>query len=504
METTHSALAAVPLASRRPQAPGGLLIHGKWVGGETAFEVQDKYTGEIIGTVACAGTAELEAALASARLASAVIAGMPVHRRIVILEKASHLISERGETLADCIARESGKALKFARLEVERAVDTFRLAAHEAGRMHGESVALDAVKSGEGLVGFWRRRPVGVIAAITPFNFPLNLVAHKVAPALAAGNAVILKPAELTPFTAAHLCAILMEAGLPEGCLNLLHGPGQTVGDALVRDRRVDKVTFTGSAAVGRRILAAAGIKKVTLELGNSSPVVIAADADLRAAAEKCAVGANYCSGQVCISTQRILVEAGAADEFQALLKEATARLVVGNPLDEGVDVGPMILPREAERVERWVSEAVGAGARVVLGGRREGAVHWPTILDRVAPDMRVVRDEVFGPVVSVIPCRSFEEALARADDTEYGLQASVFTRDIDRAFQSVARLNFGGVIINDTPHLRPDHIPYGGNRQSGLGREGLRFAMEEMTNIQMIMFRTPAAAYPPRSRNED
>jgi acyl-CoA reductase-like NAD-dependent aldehyde dehydrogenase len=437
----------------------------------------------------------LEAALVSARKAAASIAGMPIHKRSDILEKASALLRERRESIADCIARESGKALKFARIEVDRCVDTFRLAAQEAGRIHGETVPMDAVKSGEGLIGFWRRLPVGVVAAITPFNFPLNLVAHKVAPALAAGNAIILKPAEATPFTAAFLCGILMEAGVPEGAINLVHGTGEKVGDPLVRDRRIDQVTFTGSTAVGRSILAAAGIKKVTLELGNSSPVVIARDADVRLAAAKCAIGANYCSGQVCLSTQRIFVEAAVAGEFQALLKEETGKLVVGDPLDENVDVGPMIRQAEAERVERWIGEAVQGGARVVLGGRREGAVHWPTILDQVKPDMRVMRDEVFGPVVSVRPCGDFEEALSLADDTEYGLQASVFTRDIDRAFHAAARLGFGGVIVNDTPHLRPDQIPYGGNRQSGLGREGLRFAIEEMTNIQMIMIRTPSRA---------
>jgi acyl-CoA reductase-like NAD-dependent aldehyde dehydrogenase len=474
-------------------APGGLFIQGQWIDGDSKIEVRNKFTNEVIGTVASAGTSHLESALVSSKKASGTLAAMPAYRRSEILVKASALILESKERLADCIARESGKALKFARLEVERAVDTFRLAGHEAERLHGETVPMDAVKSGEGFIGFWRRRPVGVIAAITPFNFPLNLVAHKVAPAFASGNAVILKPSELTPFTAALLCEILMEAGVPDGGINLIHGTGEKVADPLIRDSRVDKVTFTGSAAVGRRILSAAGIKKVTLELGNSSPVVIARDANLRLAAAKCAIGANYCSGQVCISTQRIFVDASVAVEFTAMLKEETAKLIVGDPLNEIVDVGPMIRQTEAERVESWVAEAVQGGARLVLGGRREGSVYWPTILDKVTPEMRVVREEVFGPVVSIQTFEDFEDALTMADDTEYGLQASVFTQDIDRAFRAAARLNFGGVIINDTPHLRPDHIPYGGNRQSGLGREGLRYAMEEMTNIQMIMIRTPA-----------
>lgn len=475
-----------------PNPPNGFLIGGEWVRGREFFQVTDKFTQGTLGSVAAAGADDVDAAVASARQAFTAMSSLPIHARAAILEKASEKIRERREYLASWITRESGKAIKFARMEADRAADTFRLAAQEACRLHGETVPMDAVKSGEGLFGFWQRRPVGVVAAITPFNFPLNLVAHKVAPALAAGNSVVLKPAELTPFSAAILCEILLETGLPPGAINLIHGKGETVGSALVGHRGVDKVTFTGSAAVGREILSKAGIKKVTLELGNSSPVVIAADADLLTAAAKCAIGANYCSGQVCISTQRIYVAAEVAEEFTGLLLEATGRLGVGDPRDEKTDVGPMIDRREAERVERWVAEAEAGGARVRTGGRREGSVHWPTVLDGVREDMRVVKDEVFGPVVSVIPCRSFEEALAKADDSEYGLQASVFTRDIDRVFQAVARLNFGGVIVNDTPHLRPDHIPYGGNRQSGLGREGLRFALEEMTNIQMIMIRTP------------
>ncbi len=484
----------MPIANRTltETPPNGLLIGGEWLQGREWFPVTDKFTNDVIATMAAAQAADIEAAVASARKAFPSMAALPIHARAAILEKASDLLRARREYLAGWISMETGKAIKFARMEVDRAVDTFRLAAQEACRLHGETVPMDSVKSGEGLFGFWHRRPVGVVAAITPFNFPLNLVAHKVAPALAAGNAVILKPAEVAPASAAILCQILVEAGLPPGSLNLIHGKGETVGSALVSHRAVDKVTFTGSAAVGRAILAQAGIKKVTLELGNSSPVIIAADADLRTAAAKCALGANYCSGQVCISTQRIYVAESVAEEFMGYLLEETGKLAVGDPKDDRTDVGPMIGVREAERVEKWIAEAKAEGARIRIGGRREGATHWPTILDGVREDMRVVREEVFGPVASVIPCRTFEEALARADDSDYGLQASVFTKDIDRVFQAVSRLNFGGIIINDTPHLRPDHIPYGGNRQSGLGREGLRFALEEMTNIQMIMIRTP------------
>jgi acyl-CoA reductase-like NAD-dependent aldehyde dehydrogenase len=334
---------------------------------------------------------------------------------------------------------------------------------------------------------------VGVIAAISPFNFPLNLVAHKVAPAIAAGNSVVLKPASTTPITAVKLCEILDEAGLPAGALNLVVGPGSTVGEWLVTDPRVAKVTFTGSPPVGRRITAVAGIKKVTLELGNTSPVIVAPDADLELVARRCAVGAYYNSGQVCISVQRIYSQQGIYEPFAERFVQASRAMVVGDPLDERVDVGPMIDPGEVDRIDSWVQEAQAGGARVLVGGRRDGTVYWPTVLSEVRPEMKVVSQEAFAPVASVIPYDDFEEALRQADATEYGLQASVFTRDLDRVFLAIRRLNFGGVIINDTPAFRADHMPYGGNRQSGLGREGVRFAIEEMTNIQMIAIRLGA-----------
>ncbi len=474
--------------------PSGLFIAGEWVETRERIPVLQKYTGETLGTIAAAGPDHLESAVAAARKAFPAFARMPAHQRSAILEKASLLLRAHQEPMAKWIAMETGKALKFARLEAERAADTFHLSSQEACRIHGETLPMDAVRSGEGLLGFWQRKPLGVIAAITPFNFPLNLVSHKVAPALAAGNTVVLKPSEVTPYSAAFLCRILEEAGLPAGCLNLVHGAGSAIGSALVEHRGTDMITFTGSAAVGKAILARAGIKRTTLELGNASPVVIAEDADLRRAAAKCALGANYCSGQVCISTQRIYAEAKIAEAFMELLLEETARLKVGDPLDEVTDVGPMISEREATRVAAWIGEAKMDGARVRHGEERKGAVHYPTVLDRVKPGMKVVDEEVFGPVVSVIPCRDFPEALRQADDSRYALQASVFTRDIERAFRAISDLGFGGIIINDTPHMRPDHIPYGGNRQSGLGREGPRFAIEEMTRIQMIQFRT---AYP-------
>lgn len=467
-----------------------LFIDGRWVDGGPRLEVRNKYTGEVIGALPTARREDVDAAIAAAAQAAPQMAEMPAHKRSEILAKTSALIRERREEFARTIAAEAGKALKYARAEVDRGITTFAIAAEEAKRIHGETVPLDAVPAGEGYFGFWVRRPVGVIAAISPFNFPLNLVAHKVAPAIAAGNSVVLKPASTTPLTAVKLCQVLTEAGLPPGALNLVVGSGSTVGEWLVTDPRVAKVTFTGSPPVGERILAIAGIKKVTLELGNTSPVVVAPDADLEFVAKRCAVGAYYNSGQVCISVQRIYSQRQVYEPFTEQFVKASEAMVVGDPLDERVDVGPMIDVREAERIEGWVQEAQAGGARVLTGGKREGAVYWPTVLTDVRPEMRVVAEEAFAPVAAVIACDDFEEALRQADATPYGLQVAVFTRDIQRVFQAIKRLNFGGVIINDTPVFRADHMPYGGNRRSGLGREGVRYAIEEMTNIQMVAIR--------------
>ncbi|HLE76818.1 MAG TPA: aldehyde dehydrogenase family protein [bacterium] len=472
------------------QAERKLYIGGRWMGAGEPIPVRNKYTGQVIATIPTAGRADVDAAVTAAGKAAAEMAQIPAHRRAAILAQTAQNIRDRREEFARTIAAEAGKALKFARIEVDRGINTFAFAAEEAKRIHGETVPLDAAAAGEGYFGFFVRRPVGVIVAIAPFNFPLNLVAHKVAPALAAGNAVVLKPASWTPLTSVLLVEALTDAGLPAGAINLVAGAGATVGEWLVSDPRVAMVTFTGSADVGRQITERAGIKKITLELGNTSPVIIAPDADLGAAAKRCAVGAYYNSGQVCLSVQRIFSDRTVYDPFTERFLQATESLVVGDPLDERVDVGPMIDEREAMRIEGWVSEARAAGARVATGGRRDGPVYYPTVLTDVTADMKVVAQEAFAPVASVIAYQDFEEALVQADATPYGLQASVFTKNLDHLFAAMRRLNFGGIIVNDTPTFRVDHMPYGGNRQSGVGREGVRYAMEEMTNIQMVAIR--------------
>jgi len=467
-----------------------LLIDGKWLSTGTTIDVVNKYNGRVIAMVPSARREDVDAAVAAAVRTAPLMADMPAYRRAEILLRTAALLRERHEDFATTIAAEAGKALKYARAEVDRAISTFSIASEEAKRLHGETVPLDAVPAGEGYFGFWLRRPVGVIAAISPFNFPLNLVAHKVAPALAAGNTLVLKPATSTPIAAVKLCHALQDAGLPAGVINLVIGSGGTVGEWLITDHRVAKITFTGSPPVGEHILSVAGIKKVTLELGNTSPVVVAPDADLDFVAKRCAVGAYYNSGQVCISVQRIYSQRQVYEPFAEKFVKATNAMVVGDPLDERVDVGPMIDSREVDRIEGWVREAQDSGARVLTGGKREGNVYYPTVLANVDGGMKVVDEEVFAPVASVISCDDFEESLRRANDTKFGLQVGVFTKDIDRVLTAVKRLNFGGVIVNDTPNFRADHMPYGGNRQSGLGREGVRFAMEDMTNIQMVAIR--------------
>jgi acyl-CoA reductase-like NAD-dependent aldehyde dehydrogenase len=467
-----------------------LFINGQWIDGGPLLEVRNKFNGEICGTLPTARKEDVDAAIDAAEKAAPMMAEMPAYKKAEILLKTANLLNERREDMALTLAAEMGKALKYSRIEVDRAIETFTFAAEEAKRIHGETFPLDAVPSGENYFGFWVRRPVGVIAAISPFNFPLNLVAHKVAPALASGNTIVLKPASSTPLVAVKLCEMLEEAGLPAGAINLVVGSGRTVGEWLITDPRVAKITFTGSQPVGEHILSVAGIKKVTLELGNNSPVIIMPDADLDVAAKRCAFGTFYNSGQACISVQRIYCHKSVYETFLDKYTQAAQAMVVGDPLDESVDVGPMIDTGEVDRIESWVKEAVSAGAKLVMGGKRSETVYYPTILTNVKPNMKVICEETFAPIASVIPFEDFDDALQQADDTTFGLQAGVFTQDINRMFHAIKKLNFGGVIINDISTFRTEPMPYGGNRKSGLGREGVRFAMEEMTNIQIIAIR--------------
>jgi len=466
-----------------------MLINGKWLSSQETFEVINPYNNEVLGTVPKASKEDVEKAVLSAEKALRVMAEMPAHKRSAILQKTSELIETRKEEIAGIIAQESGKAWKYAFGEAGRSVETFKFAAEEAKQHHGEIIPMDASKGSENRFGFYIRVPIGIIGAISPFNFPINLVAHKVAPALAAGNSVILKPASYTPLTALKLGEIMMDAGLPDGALNIIMGGGSTVGTWMVEDPRLAMITFTGSPPVGEFIKSKAGMKRVTLELGSNSAVLIDEDTDIDYAVQRSVMGSYANSGQVCISVQRIYVHENIYDVFLGKFLEATKKQVVGNPLDKKCDVGPMIDEGEAIRTEQWVNEAVEQGAKVLTGGKRNGTMYEPTVLTNVKPEMKVVAQEIFAPVVSVTPFSDFDEAVKMVDDSIYGLQAGIFTKNVNRAFRAIKAIDVGGVIINDVPTYRVDHMPYGGNKLSGLGREGLKYAMEEMTNIKMVCF---------------
>jgi acyl-CoA reductase-like NAD-dependent aldehyde dehydrogenase len=457
--------------------------------GARLIDVIDKYTGEVAGTVPAATPEDVARATRTAREAFSSWSETPAHERSRILRTTAEVLTARQEEIAAIICREAGKAWKYSMGEVARSAETFTFAAEEAKRIHGETVPMDASAAGENRVGFYFRTPVGVVGAITPFNFPLNLVAHKVAPALAAANTLVLKPAHETALTAVKLAEVLDQAGLPKGVLNLVHGEGRVVGEALVRDPIPAKLSFTGSPPVGAHIMSVAGLKRVTLELGNNSGTIIEPDADLDKAVPRCVVSAFANSGQVCISLQRLYVHEAVAKDFIERLVAATAALKVGNPLDKDCDVGPMIADDAAERAERWIHDAVAEGARLLVGGKREGRILWPTVLTDTRPDMKVMCEEAFAPLVSVVTYRDFDEALRLLADSPYGLQAGIYTQDIRKAFAAVKKVDVGGMMINDTSIFRVDHMPYGGNRMSGIGREGVRFAIEEMTNLRMVCF---------------
>jgi len=452
--------------------------------------VRSPYDGHEVGRVPRQGVADVDRAVADARRAL-VDEPFPPWKRAEVLDAAARLLAERSEDLARTIATEAAKPIRTARVEAARAVSTFTFAAVEARRLTGEMVPIDAAEVGEGRLAFTLRLPVGVVAAISPFNFPLNLVAHKVAPAIAAGCPVVLKPASQTPLSAVALAAVLVEeCGLPPGYLQVVTGGGGDVGNALVEHPDVAYVSFTGSSEVGWAIAAKAGRKKVGLELGNSSPVVIDAGGSWDSAARSIATAGFSHAGQSCVSVQRVYVHHEVAEPFTDLLAELASGLVVGDPLDEATDVSSLISEGERDRVMSWIEEAVDAGARLLTGGVLEGGVLRPTVLADVTPDMRVCRDEVFGPVVAVQRCGSFDEALRLADDTRYGLQAGVFTAGLASAMRAARQLHFGTVLINEVPTWRADQMPYGGVRESGNTKEGPAWAVRAMTEERLVVIR--------------
>ncbi|MFJ6199946.1 aldehyde dehydrogenase family protein [Micromonospora sp. NPDC092111] len=490
MQVKHLPSNAMARLSSDGDRPAVTLVplDGEWVAGHQVMRVEAPYDGRLLGVVPAFGVAEVDRAVAGAR--TALDTPFPSWRRAEVLDRAAVRLAGRGEEFARCIALESAKPIRTARAEVRRAVSTLVFSAAVARGLTGETVPLEAAAAGEGKIGFTLRVPVGVVGAIAPFNFPLNLVVHKLGPAIAAGCPVVLKPAEQTPFSSVLLAELLIdECGLPPGYLHVIPGDGPTVGGALVDHPDVALITFTGSPDVGWAIRQRAPRKRVSLELGGNAPVIIEPDSDWRDAVAKIAVAGFSHAGQSCVSTQRVLVHAGVVREVITALTEAVERLVVGDPLDEATDVSALISHAARDRVIAWIDEAVAQGARVATGGDVTGdGVLRPTVLVDARPSMKVCAEEVFGPVVAVTAYGDFAEALRMANDTRFGLQAGVYTADLGKALTAARVLDYGGVLINAVPTWRVDHQPYGGKRDSGNTREGPAWAVREMTEERLIV----------------
>jgi acyl-CoA reductase-like NAD-dependent aldehyde dehydrogenase len=463
-----------------------LLLDGEWIETGEWQDVNSPYSGEPVARIARAGAEHVRKALDAAE--RAMSAPLPAHERAAILDRVAALLRDRHDEVARTISAEAGKPMKAARVEAERAVSTYTMAAVEARRLAGDVVPMDASAAGVGKIAYTMRVPVGIVGAITPFNFPLNLVAHKIAPALAAGCAVVLKPAGQTPLSALLLGELETEAGLPPGWLNVLVGPSAEIGDVLVEDERVKLITFTGSSGVGWKIRERAAKKRVNLELGNATPVVVESDADIEEAASKLAANAFSFAGQSCISVQRIYVQRAAYEDFVSRFVPKVEALKVGDPSEEDTDVGPVIDDEARERILSWVDEARSAGATVLTGGEIVDGLLRPTVIADVTPDMKVSCQEVFGPLCTVSPYDSSEEAFAFANGTEYGLQAGIFTGSVKTALAAAAALEFGGVTVNEAPTFRADQMPYGGVKASGNTKEGPHYAVREMTEERLIV----------------
>jgi acyl-CoA reductase-like NAD-dependent aldehyde dehydrogenase len=470
-----------------PVSTQGFLVDGKWIEEGDIIEVRAPYDGSVVGRVFQGTKAHADAAIAAAVKAFGTTRRLPAFERQRVLRRVAEGITGRKEEFARTMAQEAGKPIKASRTEVDRAIFTFSVAAEESTRIYGEYLPLDWQEFTAGRWGIVRRFPLGPIAGITPFNFPLNLVAHKVAPAIAAGCPMIIKPAPQTPLTALLLAETVQAAGWPDGALNVLPLSNEDAG-LLVTDDRLKMISFTGSAAVGWQIKKNAGKKKVILELGGNAGVIVHSDADLAYAAERCVAGGFNYAGQTCISVQRILVERSVSGKFIDLLLAGVQKLKIGDPLDESCDLGPLIRESDAIRASDWIQEAVRGGARLLCGGQRKGPMLEPTVLTGTRSEMKVNCQEIFAPVVTVEPYDSFEDAVRQINSSPYGLQAGVFTRDVKLLFNAYEELEVGGMIAGDVPTFRIDNMPYGGIKESGMGREGLRYAIEEMTEPKLLV----------------
>ena len=463
------------------------LVAGEWRRGEGTFEVKSPFDESVVAELGVPSEADVEEATATAVKTFEQFQHLPVHARSEALDHISKRLAESVDENAELIAREGGKPVKWAKVEAVRAISTFRWASEVLRHGDDEVMRLDTEASLGSRLGIVRRFPFGPVLGITPFNFPLNLVAHKVAPALAVGAPIVVKPAHATPLGAIRLAELFDETDLPKGMYQVLPVSSK-VADGMARDPRYRKISFTGSSEIGWYLKGLDPKKRVTLELGGNAGVIVHSDADLDHAAKRIAVGGYYQAGQSCISVQRVLVQSEVFDDFAARLTKEVESLKYGDPMDPSVDVGPVIDRDNVARIEEWVKEAVEQGAELLTGGRADGPFYVPTLLSQVKPEMKVCREEIFGPVVTISPYQTFDEAIAEVNNSRFGLQAGVFTNDLERAFQAHRQIQTGGVVINDQSAFRADQMPYGGSKDSGFGREGLRYAMEEMTEPRIMV----------------
>jgi glyceraldehyde-3-phosphate dehydrogenase (NADP+) len=466
-----------------------MIIGGQLVDKDDKIDVLNPYDEKPFDTVPRGTVEDVDKAIAIAQKGYEISRNLPSHRRISILKKTADIMQNRSEELAKTIATEGSKTIREARKEVGRAINTITISAEEARRIDGETIPYDSAEGSENRVGYYYRFPIGIICAITPFNDPLNLVAHKFGPAIAGGNSVVCKPATVTPLSALKLGECLLEAGLPGQILSIVTGYGHEIGDALVSDPRIRMISFTGGVEAGERIMSKCGLKKIGMELGSNSPVIVMADCKLQAAVESCVSGAFWAVGQNCIGVQRIYIERPIYNEFRDKFVERTKKYKTGYQLEEDTDMGPMITSGEAKRVIEWVEESVSQGAKCLTGGTREGTLVQPTTMEDMPAGAKLDCDEVFGPVVSLYPVDTLEEAVNKSNAVDYGLLGAIFTQDVNNAFYAIKNMDVGGMIVNDSTDYRVDLMPFGGVKKSGLGREGIKYALMEMTEPKMVCF---------------
>ena len=466
-----------------------MLIGGKWIDKSKKIDVLNPYDNSLVDTVPYGTSDDIDRAIEIAQKGYEINRNLPAHKRISILKKTADIIESRFEDLAKTIASEGSKTINEARKEVGRTINTITISAEEARRINGETIPFDSAEGSENRVGYYYRFPIGIIAAITPFNDPLNLVAHKLGPAIAGGNSVVLKPATVTPLSALKLAECLLEAGLPGEILSVITGHGHEIGDVLVSDERIRMISFTGGVEAGERVASKSGLKKIGMELGSNSPVVVLEDCEIDKAVASCVSGAFWAVGQNCIGVQRIYIQDSIYNGFRDKFINQTKSYKVGYQLDENTDMGPMITEKEAIRVIEWVDDAKNKGANLLAGGTREGSLVQPTVFENMPTSARLDCEEVFGPVVTLYSVNNLDEAIEKSNNVEYGLHGAIFTNNINNAFHAIKNMDVGSVIVNDSTDYRVDLMPFGGVKKSGLGREGIKFALQEMTEPKVVCF---------------